>query len=80
MLYVTLQHETRPRLRAFIVATEEEVPIVKHFYLEQLKVMSWMRSRKIDGERFNMWMARLGFDPVEAAFLLEEAYEKLEHT
>lgn len=79
MLYVTLRHDTRDELRAFLVAEEEAGPSVKHFYLEVRQTdKSWRRSRKLSGDRFGRWMDRLGFDKIEAVYLLEEQLEKMQ--
>lgn len=81
-IFARLDHEDRAGLRAYIVAEEGIPPVVKHFYIEKLVASKdgsgWVRSRKVRGELFEKMLRRLGFDVVEARFLLEEAMEENE--
>lgn len=81
MIFVRLQHEDRPELRAFIVARDDAPATVSHFYLEiKNKAGEWVRSRKLKGERFERMARRLGFDYVEAVFVIEEKLEEIGET
>lgn len=76
-VFVHIPHEDRPKLRAYVIAEAKMPPDVKHFYLEQqAEDGSWVRSKKIKAAWFERMLKRLGFDVVEAGFLLEEAVEE----
>lgn len=76
---MTVEHPERADLKAVLCAEvdyENNLPELKHLYLESRAVDGWRRTRQIKKELFGKYMKRFGFDELEATLLLEEAAEE----